>query len=66
MEQANEKIDEFQEKQLNHNEDHHECHCEHCKCHCHDEEVQEAANIAAPKFKKLVKDSVARFGEFLK
>ncbi len=30
------------------------------------EEVQEAANIAAPKFKKLVKDSVARFGEFLK
>lgn len=30
------------------------------------EEVQEAANIAAPIFKKLVKDSVARFGEFLK
>jgi purine-nucleoside phosphorylase len=30
------------------------------------EEVQEAANIAAPKFKKLVKDSVARFGDFLK
>jgi purine-nucleoside phosphorylase len=30
------------------------------------EEVQEAANIAAPKFKKLVKDSVAKFGEFLK
>ncbi len=30
------------------------------------EEVQEAANIAAPKFKKLVKDSVARFGGFLK
>ncbi len=30
------------------------------------EEVQEAANVAAPKFKKLVKDSVARFGEFLK
>ena len=30
------------------------------------EEVQEAANIAAPKFKKLFKDSVARFGEFLK
>lgn len=30
------------------------------------EEVQEAANIAAPKFKKLVKDSVERFGELLK
>ncbi|MBE6648671.1 MAG: purine-nucleoside phosphorylase [Ruminococcaceae bacterium] len=30
------------------------------------EEVQEAANLAAPKFKKLVTDSVSRFGEFLK
>ncbi len=28
-------------------------------------EVQEAANIAAPKFKKLVRDSVACFKEFL-
>jgi purine-nucleoside phosphorylase len=30
------------------------------------EEVQEAATLAAPKFKKLVKDSVVRFGELLK
>ena len=29
------------------------------------EEVQEAANIAAPKFKKLITESVKKFGSIL-